>query len=142
MNIFTKELPRKELFDHLKESMESTNMLKQTSVMRLYYMAKEESSRQEKKRKIIDKLSERSQRLVTEIFLIDEKSAIIQTNEALFGHEARNWYRIYYNNNIYSECTDNFDHALIMLICARQDELVNSDAARLIARMLKIDLPK
>lgn len=138
MSIFDKEITKEELFEKLKESMETPNIVKQNFPMRLYYMAKDTYHNNKAEQEIIDKMYKGDQGKVTNVLIIDDNSAIIKTKQVLFGDEEKDWYRIYFNDRVYSECTDNFDHALIMLVCARHNGLINSDAANLIAKMLGI----
>lgn len=139
-NMFEKDITKEELVEMLKDSFETTHIVNKHIPMRLYNMAKEEFKRAELKKNIIDKMYQDDKRKVVEVVILEENLAIIKTFEKLFDNTEKNWYRVFYNGRVESSCTDNYDHALIMAVCAKTNNLINSDASVLISRMLNVKL--
>jgi hypothetical protein len=139
-NIFEKEaITQEELFEILKESMETTNMIKKHLPMRLYNMAKETYERNEQVSSILKKLYERDRSKVKDVLIIDSKTAIINTYDELFSEPEKDWYQIYFDGKMHYEYVDNFQKALILAVCTQQGYDGNSDAPELISKMLEIE---
>ena len=134
------ELTHEELTAIMKGKANQEGLPGKVFIRRMYSLAKEEYNREKKEKEIIEKMYKDTKNRVRKIHLIGEDSAIIETFEDMFNEGEKPWYRICYNGKISDIVTDNFDHAIVMLLCRKYDTLHNSDAAVLISRMLGINL--
>jgi len=135
MSIFGKELNLEEVNTMLKESMESTNMIRNKLPMKMFLMAQESYERQQKEQEIVNQMYSKNQQYVTKITMIDEDSAIIETFEKIFGDEALTWYRTYHKGHIDSSVTGSFDIALLQLVAVRNG---NEGATRYMAKLIDL----
>lgn len=133
--MFEKELTLEELNEYWKECYETDNMIKKRMPMRLYIMAKETHTREEKEKEIIEKIYKPEQRFVKKVTLIDDNSAIIESFEKIFGDEEKTWYRIYYNGKVSSTVTEKFDMALLRLVALKNN---SEDATGYMAKLIDL----
>lgn len=121
MEIFKKNITSEELNEQLKECMETSGGIKKHFPMRMYKMAKQQYEMNQKEQEIIDKMYKDARRKVKKVHVITDDLAIIKTFEEIFGDEEKTWYRTYVNGRIDSNVTDDFDMALIQLVCSKRN---------------------
>jgi hypothetical protein len=133
--MFEKDMTLDELNEYWKECYETDNMIKKRMPMRLYVMAKETYTWEEKEKAIIEKIYEPDRRFVKKVTLIDDNSAIIESFEKIFGDEEKTWYRVYCNGKISNTVTEKFDMALLRLVALKSN---NEEATGWMAKLIDL----
>lgn len=120
----------------LKESIDTENIIKKKLPLQMFNMAKETYIKEQKEKEIISKMYNSDKKNITNVTIIDDDSAIIETYQKLFGDKEQNWYYTYYKGDIESSVTSNFDIALLQLVAIRNN---SSEATSWMAKLVGID---
>jgi hypothetical protein len=136
VSIFEKEMSLEEVKGLLKESIDTENIIKKKLPLQMFNMAKETYIKEQKEKEIISKMYNSDKKNITNVTIIDDDSAIIETYQKLFGDKEQNWYYTYYKGDIESSVTSNFDIALLQLVAIRNN---SSEATSWMAKLVGID---
>jgi type IV secretory pathway component VirB8 len=112
MNMYEQKFTQDELLVKLDEMIHSDRLDNRFTICRMFYAAKEQEEYRQKINKIEESFTDRKREIIRKTTLIDDRSAIIETEEKNSG-EVRYW--IYYDK-LQHYITHTFDQALVTFL--------------------------